>query len=233
MDFPLAARNVSCSRTIGSIPSRVLEVTAQFEPGTMTVLFGQPGCGKNLLLRLLALMETPDRGEVEVLGESTRQWDETRRSEVRSRHFGFVFEAPFLLPSFTVIENIAMPLFKLTGVLPEEAREHTDHVLGFVDMLQCADCPPDRLPLWAQLRISLARALVIKPIAVFVENIDTVLRDDELISFLNLLTKARRTFGCCLLLTTTSRELVSYGTRAIEMADGIMVRDWAPKGLFS
>lgn len=229
----MAARNVSCSRVIGTIPSRVLDVTADFESASMTVLFGQPGCGKNVLLRLLALMEQPDSGEIEVLGESTREWDDVRRADVRSHHFGFVFEAPFLLPSFNVIENIAMPLFKLTGALPEDAREQTDRVLGFVDMLDCAEHAPEALPLHAQLRVSLARALVGNPAAVFVENVDAGLRDDELISFLNLLAEARRAFGCCMLATAVHREVAAYGTRAIEMADGVIAREWAPKRLFS
>ena len=232
MVFPLAIRKVSCERAIGS-PTRVLDLTTEFEPATMTVLFGKVGCGKNLLLRLLALMETPDRGEVAIQGESTLDWDEAKRSDFRSHHFGFVFEAPFLLPSFNMIENIAMPLFKLTGILPENAREHTDRVLEFVGMTQCAETSAERLPQWAQLRISLARALVINPVAVFVENPDAVLKNDELIDFLNLLDEARRAFGCCILLTAATRDLAAFGSRAIEMADGAIIRDWAPKKLFS
>ena len=233
MNPPLMLRKVTCSRILGSLPTRVTDLTVEFEPGTLNVLFGGPGCGKNLLLRLLALMEAPDEGDVILRGDSTRGWSDAQRLEWRSHHFGFVFEAPFLLPSFNVIENIAMPLFKLTGVPPEEAREHTDRVLDFIEMRQYAESYTEQLPLWAQLRISLARALIIKPLALFVENVDGVLKNDELIAFLNVLSAARRNFGCCVLVTACSGDVAAFGTRCLEMAEGRVLRDWTPGGLFS
>ena len=233
MDASFVLRNVSCSRTVDSVPNRLESLSTAFEPGTLNVVFGRHGCGKNLLLRLLGLMETPDEGEVIVRGESTAGWTDAQRLDLRNHHFGFVFEAPFLLPSFNVIENIAMPLFKLTGTPPEEAREHTERVLRFVGMSHCAEMYGDQLPLAAQLRISLARALVTRPAALFVENLDRVLTDDDLIDFLRLLGTARGADGCCVLVTAASGDLSSFGTRALEMSEGRVVRDWQPKGLFS
>ncbi len=233
MNFPLEARNVNCSRAIGAETTQLLDATVAFEPATLNILFGAKGCGKNLLLRLLGLIERPDRGEVLILGKTTQAWTEEQCTEVRSKHFGFVFEAPFLLPSFNVIENIAMPLFKLMGVPPEEAREHTTRVLDFVGMAHCAEAATETLPLWAQLRVSLARALVTTPVALFVENLDVALSDDELISFLELLATARRVFGCTVLVTATSRDLAPFGGRALEFAEGRIVRDWNPGGLLS
>ncbi len=213
--------------------SQVLEATAAFERATLNLIFGNKGSGKNLLLRLLGLMEKPDRGEIVLLGKSTRDWPDTERTEVRSRHFGFVFESPFLLPSFNVVENIAMPLFKLTGATPETAREHTTRVLEFAGLQHCSEASVEALPLWAQLRVSLARALITEPMALFVENLDTALRDDELINFLELLAAARRVFGCCIVVTAACRDLAAFGNRALEIEEGRIVRDWTPGGLLS
>ena len=208
-------------------------LSLEFEPASLNVVFGRPGCGKILLSRLLALIETPDTGDVVVRGDQTASWTEEQRNDVRSHHFGFVFQAPFLLPSFNVTENIAMPLFKLTGIPPEDAREHTERALGLVDLLDVQESPTDQLPLWAQLRVALARALVTNPVAVFVENLDRVLNDDDLIAFLRLLDKARRTLGCCVLVTASASEISSFGTRALHLENGSVKRDWAPGGLFS
>ena len=230
MPFSLATRNVSCSRGDGL---QVLEVTTCFEQATLNVLYGSVGSGNALLLRLLALMEVPDAGEVAIDGNSTLGWTETQRTDMRSHHFGFVFGAPFLLPSLTVIENIAMPLFKLTGIRPEEARVHTERVLEFVDLPHCAEWPSGELPLWTQLRISLARALVTTPDALFVEKLDRLAGQDEQTGFMDLLGAVPRTFGTCVLATAVCTEAVCVAGRALEMREGRVVRDWNPGGYLS
>ncbi len=232
-DFSLVARNVTCSRVLGIQTLQVTGVSVEFEPRTLNIVIGDSQSGKDLLLKVLALMEAPDSGEVVLAGQSTLDWPEAKRAEVRSENFGFVFEAPFLLPSFNVMENIAMPLFKLTGLSPEEAREHTERMLEFVGMADCAECTFDQLPLWAQARVALARALVTQPVALFVENLDKMLRNDELILFLELLGVAQKAFGCCVIVTTNSKDLAAYGTRALELAEGRIVRDWTPNRMIS
>ena len=229
----LLARNVRCSRTSGGETERLEDVTLGFEPATLHLLFGGPGSGRNLLLRLLGLIERPDAGEILVTGESTRDWTDDQCNTLRSRYFGFVFEAPLLLPSFNVVENIAMPFFKLTEATPEQAREETRRVLDHVGMADYADSAVESLPVWAQQRVALARALVTHPQALFVENIDSLARDGELIALLELLAFTRRSLGCCIIATAGSRDLVHFANRAVEMAAGRVVRDWHPGGLLS
>jgi len=229
----LQARNVSCTRNCGSETERLDGVTLGFEPASLHLLFGGPGSGRNLLLRLLGLIERPDSGEIVVTGESTRDWTDAQCTELRSRHFGFVFEAPLLLPSFNVAENIAMPFFKLTEATPEQAREETHRVLAHVGMADYADSAVESLPLWAQQRVAIARALITHPQALFVENLDTLARDGDLIALLDLLSATRRTLGCCVIATAASRDLVHFANRAVEMAEGRVVRDWHPGGLHS
>ena len=109
----------------------VCGLDASFAPGRFHVLRGPDGCGKNLLLRWLGLLQPPEAGEVLVQGSATRALSEEARAELRTQRFGFVFAAPFLLTSFSVIENVAMPLFKVSQVTPEEARRRTEALLGF------------------------------------------------------------------------------------------------------
>jgi ABC-type lipoprotein export system ATPase subunit len=233
MDFPLAARNVSSARVIAGAPKKVAELTLALDPSSVNIVFGKAGCGKNLLLRLLGLMETVDEGEILIQGHETASWSNEERTELRSRHFGYVFESPFLLPSFNAVENVAMPLFKMTGINPEDAKEQTGKVLRFTGIEDAAEVPVEQLPLWVQMRIALARALVNDPLALFVENIDSTLKDDHLITFLELLMAARRVFNCTILVTGASTDLACFGNRAMEMAEGRIVRDWSPGGFLS
>ena len=229
----LLARNVSCSRSVGGETERLVDVTLGFEPATLHLLFGGPGSGRNLLLRMLGLIERPDSGEILVTGESTRDWTEDQCNTLRSRYFGFVFEAPLLLPSFNVVENIAMPFFKLTEATPEQAREETRRVLDHVGMTDYADWAVEALPVWAQQRVALARALITHPQALFVENVDSLARDGDLIALLELLSFTRRSLGCCIIATAASRDLIHFANRAVELAGGSVVRDWHPGGPLS
>ena len=229
----LLARNVSFNRRNDTETEQLVDITLGFEPASLNLLYGGPGSGRNLLLRILGLIERPDTGEVLVTGESTRDWTDTQCTAMRSQHFGFIFEAPLLLPSFNVAENLAMPLFKLTEATPAQAREETHRVLDHVGMADYADTAIESLPLWAQQRVALARALIGHPQALFVENIDCLSRDGDLIALLDLLATTRRSLGCCIIATAASRDLVHFATRAVEMAEGRVVRDWHPGGLLS
>jgi len=229
----LLARNVSFNRRTDTATEQLVDIALGFEPASLNLLYGGPGSGRNLLLRILGLIDRPDTGEVLVTGESTRDWTDTQCTAMRSQHFGFIFEAPLLLPSFNVAENLAMPLFKLTEATPAQAREETHRVLDHVGMADYADAAIESLPLWAQQRVALARALIGHPQALFVENIDCLSRDGDLISLLDLLATTRRSLGCCIIATAASRDLVHFATRAVEMAEGRVVRDWHPGGLLS
>src|SRR5882762_7651796 len=123
---------------------------ATFAPGRFHVLRGATGCGKNLLLRWLGLLQAPASGEVLVGGNATRALSDEARAELRTQRFGFVFTAPFLLTSFSVIENVAMPLFKVSQVTPEEARRRTEALLGFVGVMEAAEYKIEELPLRVQ-----------------------------------------------------------------------------------
>ena len=225
MDF-LLAQNLRDSHPGDFEP--LAGVTLGFETASFNLIYGGSGSGLNRLLRLLSLMERPQEGEILLDGQSTRDWTEDQCADFRSRHFGFVFEAPLLIPNFNVAENIATPLFRLTEATPEQARKETQRVLAHVGLEDEAETAIESLPLWAQQRVALARALVTRPRALFVENLDAFSRDLELIAHLDLLSATRRTLGCCIIATAANRDLSRFAQRVVEMAAGQVVRDWHP-----
>ena len=204
---------------------RLDDVTLSLDASQVCLLHGPAGSGKNLLLRYLGLLERPDSGEILLNGEPTRDWTDAERIEARSRRFGFVFETPLLLPAFNVAENIAMPLLKLTGASPAQAREATCRAVEHVGLSGMEQHSAESLPVWAQQRVAIARALVMRPEALFVENIDSLARDDELIALLELLAATRRRFGCCVVATAAHADLVRFADRAVEFNGGRVAGD--------
>src|SRR5688500_7758933 len=110
----------------GDAPTRIEVPSLAMHRGGVTLLAGEVGCGKNLLLRLLGLLEAPDSGEVWFEGNPTARMTDDARASLRTRKCGYVFASPFLLSAFTVLENIAMPIFKVCQLNPEEARDRTE-----------------------------------------------------------------------------------------------------------
>lgn len=182
---------------------------------------GEPESGHELLLRVVGLLEVPEAGEVFVDGESMSGQTEEARLKLRERRLGFVFTAPFLLPAFTVIENVAMPLFKVSDVEPAEARRRSDALLDFAGLLEFSEVPCAELTTFTQLRVSLARALVNEPTALLVESLDSALAGEELRVFSALLRLAATRFGIAVLATASPRFVAEPGDRIVVVADGI------------
>jgi lipoprotein-releasing system ATP-binding protein len=222
----IEARALTSSRSLDREgPSRVNGIDLSIESHTLTLIRGPEGCGKNLLLRLLGLLETPDRGEVFFRGKPTSTLPEHARADLCNRQFGFVFTTPFLLPAFTVMENIAMPLFKVSEVEPAEARSRIEELLRFVGLEGLDQEPVSGLSILDQYRVSLARALANRPSAIFLENMDDGLKGADLGRFAALVEHAVLTLGVTALGTATGRPETTLPDREIELEDGRVLRD--------
>jgi lipoprotein-releasing system ATP-binding protein len=221
-DSPLIAiRDVSCARMEGDAPTRIEVPSLAMHRGGVTLLAGEVGCGKNLLLRLLGLLEAPDSGEVWFEGNPTARMTDDARASLRTRKCGYVFASPFLLSAFTVLENIAMPIFKVCQLNPEEARDRTEELMDFTGLGDFAaehEVPP---PL--QHRVSLARALASQPVALFVENLDTLLPACELEAFRDLLNGAAKRYDLAVVATALPGCAMREEERRIELSAGRLV----------
>jgi len=211
----ISLRAVSCASGFG------LPVSADFAPARFHLLSGESGG----LLRVLGLLDLPESGEVLVGGRATTALDEPARAEIRAQRFGFVFAAPFLLTSFSVIENVAMPIFKISQVEPDEAWRCSDRLLAFADMAEAAEAPIEDLSLRAQYHVAVARGLANGPAVLFVENLDGALAGTELAGFAALLRRVPAEFGTTVIATASPAFPVEKGDRVLEFARGVIVRD--------
>jgi ABC-type lipoprotein export system ATPase subunit len=218
----LEACEVSCASDGGG---ELRAISATFVRGRLHVLRGTTGDGRDLLLRVLGLLHPPDGGEVLVRGSATRELTENARAALRTQRFGFVFAAPFLLSSFSVIENVAMPLFKISHVSSEEARRRTEVLLEFVGLADAAERVVDDLEIPDQYRTALARGLINEPSCLIVENLDGALTGEELLLFLDMLRRACETFGTTVIASASATVPLIGGERVLDIVEGRIVAD--------
>ena len=198
-------------------------VALEFIPRTFTLVSGGAGSGAGLLLRILGLRERPQAGEVYLAGQAAGPLDETSRLELRNRAFGFVFAEPFLLDSFTVAENIAMPLFKISCLDLEKARQRTAELLGFVGLAGAADDAISDLSPLAQQKLAVARALANAPQVLLVEEAGLHLPADERPEFFQCLRAVKETYGLAVIAHATGEPGETGADRELRLERGRLV----------
>ena len=201
------------------------DISTTFSAGRLHILRGAEDSGKSAFFRFAGLLESPAEGEVLISGDATRGLEEDARTLVRTQRIGFAFAAPFLLSSFSVIENVAMPLFKISQVDPDEARRRTEELLEFVGLAGAMKAQVDELAPAAQYHVAVARGLVNTPVALFVENLDGVLSGQELEAFTDLLRRAATAFGPAIVATASAGMKTLPTDRVLDLEHGSIARD--------
>ncbi len=167
----LRCRDLRCRRPLWREgASTVRGISADFMPGRFHAILGPEGCGKGLLLHLLGLLEQPDSGAV-CLGETNAtELDQPARDALRQRNFGFLFPASALLPSMSVLENIAFSVLKAGDSSEEQQAENTLAALQFCGLENDADRPASSLDSGRLAVAAFARAIVHRPAVLIAES---------------------------------------------------------------
>ena len=180
---------------------RIRDFNYHFRPGSFYQLSGPEFGGKRLLLQMLGLLLPPESGEIIVDGLLVTDLDIDNLGEIRNRKFGFLFSSPLLLPSFTVLENVAMPLFKITQVEASEAKVITEEILEIVGVSGIAATLVDYLDVPHEMLTALARALVHHPRILIAELVGTNMHKTEAEAFLNTLRVSCQRLGLTVIAT--------------------------------
>lgn len=189
-------------------------ITLSFFAATFYEFEGPDSTARDLLLSNLGLLEPVDSGTILLEGRNMMDVPEDQLRRYRNENFGFLFEHPCLLPSFSVAENVAMPLFRICGADADAARERTYEVLNFCGIANLEKQLAGRLAPSAQRRAALARALVHRPrILVAISPRGS----DEL---LDLAMRTAEELGLCVLWTGTERSQGGGPQRVIQLRDG-------------
>lgn len=196
------------------------EINLSFATETFTLLVGSPDSGHELLLRVIGLLDAPDRGEIQVAGIDAHGLAEDERARLRDQQLGFVFAAPFLLPAFSPIENVAMPLFRIGDAETDAAQQRAEALLDFTGLPELLQAPCSELSALDQHRVALARALVNEPVALLIEQLDGALAGDDLSAFAAIARGAATRFGIAVIATASPAFPSRSSDRVIEIADG-------------
>lgn len=161
----IICENLTCERSDwnNAGPARVRDFSGEFETGEFVGFFGADGSGKGLLLNVIGLLEKADSGRIVLLGHDAAEFSGEDVSTFRNEACGFLFGHPYLLPSFTVAENVAMPLFRICGGGAAEARDRTREVLEFAGIRNFETARAGKLDPVLRWRAAFARALVHDP----------------------------------------------------------------------
>ncbi|TAK55426.1 MAG: ABC transporter ATP-binding protein [Gammaproteobacteria bacterium] len=183
-------------------------------------LIGPSGSGKSTLLNLIGLLDTPCAGELCLLGEPTRALDDGRRTSLRGRSIGFVFQFHHLLPAFTALENVLLPAMARGRRPTMVQRQEALALLEAVGLGPLADRKPYELSGGQQQRVAIVRALAGRPDLVLADeptgNLDTQAAD----AVFALLRRLHQERGFALLVVTHDPRLAGRCDRIVELVDG-------------
>ena len=216
----LAVAGISKSYAEGKQRRTVLaDVGFAVAAGECVALLGRSGSGKSTLLNLLAGIDRPDTGDVEIMGRSITRMGEPELTLLRRRHIGFIYQFFNLIPTLTVAENLALPL-ELNGVATVKRRQRIDALLKQVGLDSREDAFPDQLSGGEQQRVAIARAIIHEPALVLADeptgNLDA--RTGAVV--LELLAHLFRDQGRTLILVTHSRKVSEVAARILALDAG-------------
>ena len=199
--------------------SIIKDVDIYVNAGEFVVIMGKSGSGKSTLLGLLAALDYPDSGTVELAGQTLSSLDEDALAVIRQRDMGFVFQSFHLLPTLTVAENIAFPLD--IARRPNPAR--VDELIDAVDLGHRRHSLPNQLSGGEQQRTAVARALVSHPKIVFADEPTGNLDEQNADQVMQLLLDLRQQVGSALVVVTHDPALAEMADRVITMHDGWII----------
>jgi putative ABC transport system ATP-binding protein len=217
----LSARGIGKTVKSGDSDLVILrEIDLAVTPGEAVAVVGASGSGKSTLLAILAGLDTPSAGQVEIEGRDLFALDEDQRAALRGRSVGFVFQSFQLLPSLTALENVMLPL-ELSGTQNEEAI--AKEMLDRVGLAQRLNHYPKHLSGGEQQRVALARAFVVRPKLLFADEPTGSLDAESGAAVIRLLFEMNREYGTTLVLVTHDEQLAARCKRVVRLSAGRIV----------
>ena len=193
--------------------------TFTIEAGELMAIVGSSGSGKSTLLHLLGGLDSPTSGEVIYQKKSLNQMSSTAKAELRNRELGFIYQFHHLLPDFTALENVAMPLL-IGGAKPSEAQDKAREMLVAVGLEKRSKHRPSELSGGERQRVAIARSLVNNPSLVLADEPTGNLDQRNADSIFNLLGELNVRQGTAFLVVTHDLQLAKRMSRQLEMRDG-------------
>jgi putative ABC transport system ATP-binding protein len=209
----------------GHVPVHVLKaLNLAFDEGDFIALMGPSGSGKSTLMNILGCLDRPTRGHYFLNDEDVSEMDDDQLSEVRSTYLGFIFQAYNLLPQYTVVENIELPLVYQGVRLDEDTKARCIALADMVGLGDRLDHRPLQLSGGQQQRVAIARSLVNDPHVILADeptgNLDSR-TSQEIMQMLRELNKAGKT----IIMVTHENDIAAWARRVVRLRDGRVESD--------
>lgn len=218
----LSARGVTRFFKVSDVSVYALRgVDLDIKKGEMLAIMGVSGSGKSTLLHILGALDRPTSGTIDFLGHDLLSMSEESLDEFRNRRVGFVFQFHHLLPEFTAIENVMIPLLIARGGR-REASASAKELLGELGLGNRLHHPPGKMSGGEQQRVAIARALINKPDIILADEPTGNLDSSTSESIYRLLRELNVKLGQTFVIVTHNEKLASSLDRRIAIADGLI-----------
>lgn len=215
-------RNLSKSYRRGSQDIPVLrDLSIEVDEGEFLSLMGPSGSGKTTLLNLIAGIDNPDSGILEVGGVNISKLDEAQLSKWRSTHVGFIFQFYNLIPVLNALENVQLPLL-LTSLTRTERKEHAQSALQAVGLDDRMDHYPSQLSGGQQQRVAIARAIVTDPLILVADEPTGDLDKKSATEVLDLLEQLNESFQKTIIMVTHDPRAAQRSKRILYLDKGVL-----------
>ena len=199
-------------------------VSLTVSPGEFVCISGRSGSGKSTMLNMLAGLEKPTSGEIVILDKHIENMSEGARIRFRRQYIGFVFQSYNLMPQYTAVENVELPLM-LRGIGKRERRKQALAVMEQVGIVSHAEHKPSELSGGQQQRVGIARALITRPPIVFADELTGNLDTKTSAEIMDLLTGLFRSSGTTFMLVSHDPDMSRYTDRTIHLLDGKIISE--------
>jgi len=198
-------------------------ISLQIREGEFASIMGPSGSGKSTLLHILGLLDRPTSGRYLLAGEDVTTLNDEAAAQVRNRRIGFIFQAFFLLPRYSALKNVELPLI-YRGIPENQRRQRALSALAEVGLENRTDHLPSELSGGQKQRVAIARALVQEPALLLADEPTGNLDSESGREILSLFERLH-TAGKTLIVVTHEREIAEHGERILHMRDGRLVND--------
>lgn len=220
----LEAKDIHKHFTDGKSTVEVIKgLSLQVKAGEFVSIVGASGSGKSTLLHVLGGLDTPSQGQVFLDGQRFDNLGEAQRGYKRNHYLGFVYQFHHLLPEFSALENVAMPLMLRAETNYKEVKQQAEHLLDRVGLSHRLTHKPGELSGGERQRVALARALVGRPAVMLADEPTGNLDRKTALGIFELLTELKKEFNMAMLIVTHDEQLAQSADSILHMQDGLWV----------